>query len=418
MELLEYQAKELFRQVGIPVLPSQSIQEVSEIKRLHIPYPVVLKSQVRAGGRGRAGGIRFVENTIDAIAAARAIFNLPIMGEYPEVIMAEAHYDAQQEFFLAVVLDYQIQRPVLLGSPKGGIEVESLLQHLQKVVVEDEFSPFYARRLVNQMGIKGSSLNSVSVIVEKMYNLFLEKDLDLIEINPLGASADGDLMALDGKISVNDYALARHPDIIHLTLPKPSRPDSGSEPEQESSVMRTPISLHGLDEKGKIGVIANSLGLALATWDLIVQHNGKPACYFIFDEKNKSNIPVAQELETVLNKMFNFKNIRTILFNLVGGEELDKMISMLQNYLHTSQEKTLLIKEEERIERPTGSLSRIRREKKKELTAQINSIPSNLKFVIRIAGRKIDLLPQSLTTFTVHWTDNLEEAIKQVTSIK
>ena len=88
MDLLEYQAKELFSQVGIPVLPSQPIEDPRKLKRLHIPYPVVLKSQVRAGGRGRAGGIRFVENTIDAIAAARTIFNLPILDEYPQVLLA------------------------------------------------------------------------------------------------------------------------------------------------------------------------------------------------------------------------------------------------------------------------------------------------------------------------------------------
>lgn len=99
MELLEYQAKELFNQVGIPILPSQAIANPSQIKRLQIPYPVVLKSQVRAGGRGKAGGVRFAENTIDAIAAAHAIFSLPIGGEFPEVLLAEARYRAKEEFF-------------------------------------------------------------------------------------------------------------------------------------------------------------------------------------------------------------------------------------------------------------------------------------------------------------------------------
>lgn len=99
MDLLEYQAKELFRRVGIPTLPSQTIAEPRQIKQLRIPYPVVLKSQVRAGGRGKAGGVRFVANTIDAIAAARSIFNLSILREYPEVILAEAHYNAEREFF-------------------------------------------------------------------------------------------------------------------------------------------------------------------------------------------------------------------------------------------------------------------------------------------------------------------------------
>ena len=176
MDLLEYQAKELFREVGIPVLPSQRIDDPRELKRLDIPYPVVLKSQVRVGGRGRAGGIRFVENTINAIAAARTIFNLPIVGEYPQVLLAEARYDAEEEFFLAVVLDYKQQRPVLLGSLQGGINVEVLLEQMQKVVVEDEFSPFYARHLATQNGTPRAHLLGLSALLwRKCINCLLKK---------------------------------------------------------------------------------------------------------------------------------------------------------------------------------------------------------------------------------------------------
>ncbi len=119
MDLLEYQAKELFREMGIPVLPSQRIDRLKDLKGLNIPYPVVLKSQVYIGGRGRVGGVRFVENTIDAVAAAQMIFNLPIMGEYPTVLLAEAKYDADRELYLAVILNRSIRRPVLLGSQQG-----------------------------------------------------------------------------------------------------------------------------------------------------------------------------------------------------------------------------------------------------------------------------------------------------------
>jgi len=119
---LWYCTKEIFAQVGIPILPSQPIHEPGGLKRLNIPYPIVLKSQVRAGGRGKAGGVKFVANTIDAIAAAHAIFHLPIAGEYPEVILAEARYNPQQEIFLAILLDYHLQRPVLLGASQGGMD--------------------------------------------------------------------------------------------------------------------------------------------------------------------------------------------------------------------------------------------------------------------------------------------------------
>ena len=141
MDLLEYQAKTLFRQMDIPVLPSQRIDRAQDIKGLKIPYPVVLKSQVRAGGRGKAGGIKFVENTIDAVAAAQAIFNLPIVNEYPQVLLAEAKYDADQELYLAVVLDPMSRRPLLLGSRQGGVNLEATLSEVKQVIVNQAFSP-------------------------------------------------------------------------------------------------------------------------------------------------------------------------------------------------------------------------------------------------------------------------------------
>ncbi|NEO26228.1 MAG: succinate--CoA ligase subunit beta, partial [Kamptonema sp. SIO4C4] len=169
MDLLEYQAKELFREVGIPVLPSQPIADSREIKQLRVSYPIVLKSQVRSGGRAKAGGIRFAENTIDAIAAAQTILNLPISGEYPQLLLVEARYEVQREIFLAIVLDYQLNHPILLGSACGGIQVEDLLKNMHKVVIDEDFSPFYARRLAIQMGLQGDMIRTISDIVQKMF---------------------------------------------------------------------------------------------------------------------------------------------------------------------------------------------------------------------------------------------------------
>ncbi|MGK7921336.1 MAG: ATP-grasp domain-containing protein, partial [Trichodesmium sp.] len=166
MDLLEYQAKALFSEMGIPVLPSQRIDYPKDLKKLKIPYPVVLKSQVHAGERNRLGGIKFVENTIDAVAAAQTIFNLPIKDEYPEVLLAEAKYNPDQELYLAVVLDPIASRPVLLGSIQGGIDTETALKNMQQVVVNQEFSPFYARRLMVKIGLEGKLIELVSHIVE------------------------------------------------------------------------------------------------------------------------------------------------------------------------------------------------------------------------------------------------------------
>ncbi|MGK7874084.1 MAG: ATP-grasp domain-containing protein [Xenococcaceae cyanobacterium] len=426
MDLLEYQAKELFSEVGIPVLPSQPIDDPTELKRLQIPYPVVLKSQVRAGGRSKAGGIRFVENTIDAIAAARTIFNLPIVGEYPQVLLAEARYDAQQEFFLAVVLDYQLQRPVLLGSARGGINVEALLKQMQKVVVDDEFSPFYARRLTIKMGLQGVLIQSVSAIIEKMYHLFIEKDLDLVEINPLGISADGELMALDGKITVNDNALGRHPDIVLLSAPKKMHSEySPLELEQSLSPLSgkppEPRWLDGIDEKGNVGIICNSLGLALATWDLISQGKGKPSCCLVVGESGNSlllpNSSLAQQLEEALDRMGKVKGLKIVLVNILGSPETTETVAQaIADYLQPQIEPASIQKGEERIQRATGSVSSVQKHSPKSRSSKQRPV-NQLQFVLRLVGGEIDPIKESLAAMSVHWTDNLEKAVSLTISL-
>ena len=279
MDLLEYQAKELFRQVGIPVLPSQCIARLQDLKGLAIPYPIVLKSQVPIGGRRRAGGIRFVENTIDAVAAAQTIFNLPIFGKYPELLLAEAKYDTEKEFYLAIVLDYAARCPVLLGSQKGEGDVRLRVENIQQVVVDQDFSPFYARRLALKMGLQGELIGTIGGIVEKMYCLFSRWDLDLVEITPLGIRADREVMALDGKVTINDRALGRQ---VNSAFPFVQ-----SLKDFRYQGKKTGLNLlKGIEPDGKIGLVCNGIGLMVATADLIYQQGGRPACCLNLSEDN------------------------------------------------------------------------------------------------------------------------------------
>jgi succinyl-CoA synthetase beta subunit len=343
MELLEYQAKELFRQMEIPVLPSQRIDQPRDLKKLNIPYPVVLKSQVYTGGRGKAGGIRFVSNTIDAMAAAQSIFHLPIMGNYPSVLLAEAKYEADREFYLAVVLDTSTRRPLLLGSQLGGEAVEANLSQVQQVVVEQDFSPFYARRLAVQMGLKGELIQSVSQIVEKMYTLFSQKDLDLVEINPLAVSPSGKLMALDGKVAVNDASLGRHPDLVELS-PRFARLDSSdrqlTDPshfyptvfhqsrENGHATNGTPKSdsiadlLKLVELDGNIGVICNGAGLAMTTLDLLCAAKGKPMGFVDLGGEQhygRSLEALHDRMEQGLHLMRQRSGLKVILINILSG---------------------------------------------------------------------------------------------------
>ncbi|MBV8883229.1 MAG: acetate--CoA ligase family protein [Chroococcidiopsidaceae cyanobacterium CP_BM_RX_35] len=319
MDLLEYQAKEWFREMGIPVLPSQRIDRPSDLKDLKIRYPVVLKSQVYSGGRGRAGGVKFVENTIDAIAAAQTIFQLPILGEFPSALLAESKYNAEREIYLAVVLDATVRRPILLGSPQGGIDAELTLEQMQQIVVEQDFSPFYARKLAVKMGLQGVLIQSVSAIVEKMYQLFMQKDLDLVEINPLGVSSTGEVMALDGRVTVNDAASARHPDIALLA----AKINNGASARQTDGEWWDGALV--IEHPGKLGILGNGLGLVMTTLDLVAQTGIESAtCLNLGHGGDLAASPAkfCTRLEKGLKFLSQDKNIQVVLINILVSASL------------------------------------------------------------------------------------------------
>ncbi|WOB42456.1 succinate--CoA ligase subunit beta [Thermoleptolyngbya oregonensis NK1-22] len=335
MDLLEYQAKDLFQKVGIPILPSQRIDHPKDLKQLRIPYPIVLKSQVYAGGRGKAGGVRFAENTIDAVAAAQAIFYLPILGQYPEVLLAEAKYEPDQELYLAVVLDPSLRRPLLLGSREGGMALEATSRQIQQVLVDGEFSPFYARRLAIHMGLSGELIESVSAIVEKMYRLFLTYDLDLVEINPLAVNPAGEVMALDGKVAVNDAALERHPDLLAMQSGDSRRDHAANRPSHSTLAMGPTCSglaasafdlpnLNPMLFPGSLGILCNGAGLTMATLDLVDRAGGQPSACLNLGGESSYRLPpdtLCDRLEKGLDWILQTQRLRSVLLNLLGGAE-------------------------------------------------------------------------------------------------
>ena len=401
MDLLEYQAKELFREMGIPILPSQRIDRPRDLKGLELPYPIVLKSQVYMGGRGRVGGIRFVENTIDAVAVAHTIFNLPIMGEYPKALLAEAKYDVQQELYLAVVLNRSIRRPVLLGSLKGGIDVQAAIAEMKHVTVDQEFSPFYARRLMLKMGLQGSLINSVSAIVEKMYRLFLDNDLDLVEINPLGVSPIGEVMALDGKITVNDDALARHPDLAALN-PKASLPIDPLRALDDSvqPVSDLPEVTSTLDPDGQVGILCNGSGLTMATMDLVGQAGGKPANFLnIGSETHYDSLPetLCERLETGLEAIAQNKQVKVVLINLVTGTvPCDQIAASIAQFFQRQSRNVRSISDRQEV-----VVSRVAR------TPQL---------VVRLVGSRMVEAKERLSTTQAIVVDDLDTAVSKVVS--
>jgi succinyl-CoA synthetase beta subunit len=376
MDLLEYQAKALFRQVGIPVLPSQQIHDVQDCKNLKIPYPMVLKSQVRAGGRANAGGIRFVENTIDAIATAQALFKLPIDGEYPEVLLAEAKYNSERELYLAMVIDPTVCRPVLLGSAQGGVGVESALDCIQKVMIDQEFSPYYARQLASKMGLSGRVFQSVSAIIEKLGQLFFENDLDLIEINPLAVSLTGDVMALDGKVTVHDAALGRHPNLAGL-VPSLLTSFKGKR--------RSPLFPNLETFDGHIGLLCNGTGLTMSTLDILYRVGGQPSQVLnIGGDYRHSWSPATllEQIERGLVVLSQNPNVSLIFVNIIGNAvPCTQIAATMARYL--------------RLKAP-------------------NPAP---KLVIRLVGHQINQAQDMLSEFEVPIYSDLKPAIAQAMAL-
>jgi succinyl-CoA synthetase beta subunit len=404
MDLLEYQVKEWFDKIGIPVLPSQRIDHPTDLKRLKIHYPIVLKSQVQAGEREKAGGVRIVETTIDAIAAAQNIFNLPIWGQLPEVLLAELKYDAQKEFYLAVVLDTALCRPVLLGCTEANIDWETAGDKIQHVVVEQEFSPFYARRLALKMGLQGSLMQSVSDIVEKLYQLFIQKDLDLVEIHPLGVNSSGQVMALNGKVRVNERAINRHPQIADMAAKMIAQRGVGigrRHSDQKKNGLLD--SWDGLEMSGEIGILGNGKGSVLTTLDAVVNAGGRPGkCINLRHSFMSDNVlrNFGDRLVSSLQTLGDDQNIQVILVNFLGTiPQVDQLLEIITKFLQLDR---------------------------REITSYVSPVNGNQSqqqldlpcLVLRLAGSEFDNVKKYLATLKIPnqsliVVENLDEAVKE-----
>jgi len=394
MDLLEYQVKEWFGKIGIPVLPSQRIDHPTDLKRLKIRFPIVLKSQVHGAERAKAGGVRFAETTIDAIAAAQNIFNLPIWGELPEVVLAESQYDANQEFYLAVVLDTAVCRPVLLGCKEADIDWESAGERMHHVVVEQEFSPFYARRLALKMGLQGALMQSVSSVVQKMYQLFVQKDLDLVEINPLAVSATGQVMALNGKVRVNERAIKRHPDLAEMAAKIISRHPS-------TEINGILGDWNGVQMHGKIGIIGNGTGSVMATLDLVANAGGNPGvCLNLRHAYLTDTTPTTfcDRLETGLKILEADNSIQVILINFLGSiPQTEEVVEVIARAVQQDNSEL-----QSQVVHSNGNKNR----------REQNFSP----LVVRLAGSEFDAARKYLATLKTHTdallvVENLDEAV-------
>lgn len=321
MNLHEYQAKRLLAEEGVPVpraIPAFSVREaVNQARELGGPAWVV-KAQVHAGGRGKAGGVRMVESIAQVEKAAQELLGKPLVtaqtgpqGQHVAALLIEEPSRIARELYLALMVDRGQARITFLATQEGGMDIEELAasrpEALHRVVVEPStgFLPFQARQLGFQFGLDASQVQQLTRIMQGMYRLAQRLDALMVEINPLAITTEGKLLALDAKVVMDDNALYRHPESDELF-------DSTQQDGREITARQ--FGLNYISLEGNIGCMVNGAGLAMATMDLIKLHGGEPA-NFLDVGGGAAADKVTQAFKLILSDI----RVKAILVNIFGG---------------------------------------------------------------------------------------------------
>lgn len=268
MDLMEYKARELFVKYGLPSgvgVVGDSVEEILA-SRENITYPAVVKAQVAVGGRGKAGGIKFAENEEELVAACSAIFGMDIKGHTVKKIMVKPKDEIGRELYLSITLDRGARRPVILFCPEGGMEIEAHPEKVIKYPVDPTrgIPDYTARYLAGKAGLNNDQFKELYALLVKLYKLFREYDCMLCEINPLAIDAEGHLLCLDGKVSIDDSALKRLPDMQEYEKSAPREPMVA---EAESfNFLLIPC-----NKEGNIGIMSNGSGMLMSCMDALAK---------------------------------------------------------------------------------------------------------------------------------------------------
>lgn len=305
MKLFEYMGKELFRRYDIPVPAGEVVDNAAAAAAAvaKLSPAAVLKAQVLSGKRGKAGGIKFPAGSEDAVVLAQEILAQELQGYQVEKILVEEKLDIQQEYYLAIALDNALRCPVVLASTEGGMDIEEVPEaKLVKRPVDITLGvlPYVGREIAWRMGLTGGAATQLADLLPKMYRLFTELDAELVEVNPLVWTGER-LIAADAKVTIDDEALWRHPDL--------PRVEDKTAAEQQAQA----IGLAYVQLDGDIAIMANGAGITMATLDIIQQFGGQPANFL--DAGGGANVEqTAQALGLLLAT-----SPKVIFINIFGG---------------------------------------------------------------------------------------------------
>ena len=370
MNLHEYQGKELFARYGLPVLPGQVAGTPEEARDVaaSIGGLVVIKAQVQAGGRGKAGGVKLAKTPDEAFDKARDILALTIKGLPVRKVLVAQAADIAKEYYCAVVLDREKKAPLVMLSAEGGMDIEEVARTAPEKLVrfhvpQEGLRPYMARNLMRPLFPDFKQASQAADILLKLYRVFSEGDCSLTEINPLAVTTDGRVLALDAKVILDDNAEFRHRDWDAWRDPADETPGERLAREKGLSYVK-------LD--GDIGCVVNGAGLAMATMDLVKHYGGEPANFL--DIGGSSN---PEKVTAALKIITGDGNVRGILFNIFGGiTRCDDVANGIVNTLKAS--------------------------------------PLSVPLVIRLTGTNEEKARQILSDFGLGATTSMDEAVRMV----
>ncbi|MGM0371010.1 MAG: ADP-forming succinate--CoA ligase subunit beta [Halobacteriota archaeon] len=313
MRLHEYRAKEVFAAAGIetPVSKPATDQSAALAVARELGYPVAVKAQVPVGGRGKQGGIEIVATDAELRTAAESIFGMAIGGYQVETVLVEEAVEAAQELYLGVTMDRGEKQPVVMASGSGGVDIETVAQETPEAIgrehVDPAFGlhPYQARNAVYRAGIDRSVAGDVASVLETLYAIWERRDATDAEINPLMVTADGDVIAADAVLNLDDDALFRQPELADFDA------------ERREGTLETRAADAGLEYvrlDGSVGVVGNGAGLVMTTLDLIDHFGGSPANFL--DIGGGAD---ADRVAAALDVVFDDPNVSVVLLNIFGG---------------------------------------------------------------------------------------------------
>ena len=313
MNIHEYQAKELLRAEGIPIPPGEVATTPTEAEAIAMRYDgtVVVKAQVHAGGRGKAGGVKLAKSPKETRDVAERILALHIKGLPVQRVLVTPAADIASEAYVGVILDRASRKPVFMVSAAGGIDIEEVAattpEKILKLPVDTRYGlqPYQASRLAFFLYDDQKRVRAAARIMQGLYAAFMKHGCSLAEINPLVVTPAGDVVALDAKMVIDDNELDRHPSIAAL------RDESAEEP---SEVQARNANLTFIKLEGNVGCVVNGAGLAMATMDLVKYYGGDPANFL--DIGGSSN---PEKVVNALKIITADPSVKAILFNIFGG---------------------------------------------------------------------------------------------------